>query len=357
MRRGTGRFWLLPTAVVLTAFWGGDASAQWFYPGGYGGWGWSQWGADPGAGYMAGLGAYAQAQGQRDVSDAQAQSINADTAIKWNKYLRQRQREIDAEKRKADAAQLARDNALARKELIEDGTSLNVLLDQILEFNADGKKAYASRAPLDPAAVRDIPFESQTEAITVCIDQMTARDGWPDALETDALAPQRAAVAQAADAVLEDDAKGDVKPATVKKLQDAIAALRAAYLKRADDSTIEFAEADTFLKTLAGLTQVVKNPRLKEVLAELEMYKQGDVGDLIGFMHAFNLRFGAAVSERQKGLYRTLYPMFLDVLRETGGSPEKFATAGDPNGKGFRNAAGQAFKDMKWSHLGDKTKP
>ena len=32
-----------------------NASAQWGYPRGYGGYGMSQWGADPAAGYMAGL--------------------------------------------------------------------------------------------------------------------------------------------------------------------------------------------------------------------------------------------------------------------------------------------------------------
>jgi hypothetical protein len=39
------------------------AAAQMYYPRRYGGYGMSQWGADPAAGYMAGLGSYARGQG------------------------------------------------------------------------------------------------------------------------------------------------------------------------------------------------------------------------------------------------------------------------------------------------------
>ena len=64
------------------------AGAQWRYPGGYGGYGMSQWGADPASGYMAGLGSYARGQGVYEQEKAKADSINVDTMIKWNKALR-----------------------------------------------------------------------------------------------------------------------------------------------------------------------------------------------------------------------------------------------------------------------------
>ncbi len=66
------------------------ASAQWRFPGGYGGYGMSQWGADPASGYMAGLGAYARGQGVYELQKAQADAINVETMVKWNKALRAR---------------------------------------------------------------------------------------------------------------------------------------------------------------------------------------------------------------------------------------------------------------------------
>ena len=57
------------------------------YPGGYGGYGMSQWGSSPEAGLMAGLGD-ARGQGVYELEKAKADSIKADTMIKWNKALR-----------------------------------------------------------------------------------------------------------------------------------------------------------------------------------------------------------------------------------------------------------------------------
>ena len=70
---------------------GSTARAQWMYPGGYGGYGMSRWGADPAAGYMAGLGSYARGQGVYALEKAKADAINVETMVKWNKALRARQ--------------------------------------------------------------------------------------------------------------------------------------------------------------------------------------------------------------------------------------------------------------------------
>ena len=90
----------LPLFLYLLAT---DASAQWGYPRGYGGYGMSQWGADPAAGYMAGLGSYARGQGVYQVQKAKADSINVDTMLKWNRALRARQAVLREEKRKKAA--------------------------------------------------------------------------------------------------------------------------------------------------------------------------------------------------------------------------------------------------------------
>jgi hypothetical protein len=345
MRQGLVRTFGFAT-LFLAFLQNGEANAQYRrygYPGGYGGYGWSQWGQDPASGYMAGLGSYARGEGAYEVSDAQARSINLDTMLKYNKALRERQRELRKEKQAADAKKLARDNALAQQELIANGTSLNVLLDQILEFSAGGNKAYSANAPLSPALIREIPFEIQSESQTVCIAQMTGADGWPQELQDERLNAQRAAVAQAAEAIVAEDMKGNVSKDSIKKLNDAIAALRTEYEKKADTLTVEYAEAEAFLNTLNGLAGSLRNPMFDEIVAELAEYKEGDVGDLIGFMHAFNLRFAPAQSDDQKVIYQRLYPLFVNVLKDTGGTPEKFTDSKDATGKGFRDAAVSAF--------------
>ena len=63
--------------LVVVAGWSAPARAQmWGYPFGYNNYGWSQWGANPQAGYMAGLGAYARGAGEYQLNDAKARQAS-----------------------------------------------------------------------------------------------------------------------------------------------------------------------------------------------------------------------------------------------------------------------------------------
>ena len=61
-----------------------------------------------------------------------------------------------------------------------------------------------------------------------------------------------------------------------------------------------------------GLTKMLYSPTMDKVLSELEDYQGTTLGDLLGFMQAFNLRFGAAKSYRQRLIYQKLYPMLAE---------------------------------------------
>src|SRR5262249_14213771 len=108
----------------------GRAGAQMMYPMGYGGFGMSRWGADPAAGYMAGLGAYARGQGVYALEKAKADAINRETMLKWNKALRARQLALREEQRKEAAARLAATEAAVAQRQLADGTTLNDILLQ-----------------------------------------------------------------------------------------------------------------------------------------------------------------------------------------------------------------------------------
>src|SRR5689334_22049643 len=73
---------------VLLTIASGGAHAQYGYdygyPGGYGGYGWGGWGATPQGDMARGLGAFAMGAGSYNVQTAQANSINADTVMRWN---------------------------------------------------------------------------------------------------------------------------------------------------------------------------------------------------------------------------------------------------------------------------------
>jgi hypothetical protein len=216
------------------------ADAQRFYPGGYGRYGWGGWGmgggvTDPVAGYMAGLGSFARGQGVYEVEHAKAQAINFETMQKWNQALRARQQQLQREKQKEEAQQQARCDARVARMELDGGTTLNNLLMRIYDFDPNAGKSARSKAPIGGAAVRDIPFSWNTEAITICIDQMTGKDALPEALTDSGFTAERAALGKEVEAALKEDAQGDVSPQTMKRVTTAIADFRAKFLKEAEN--------------------------------------------------------------------------------------------------------------------------
>ena len=184
------------------------AEAQWNYPRGYGGYGFGGWGADPAAGYMAGLGAYARGKGVYDVENAKAQAINFETMQKWNTALRARQAALRQQQARDDArAEAGREARVARRSL-EDGTTLNGLLSRIYDLDPAALKSARARSPLPAGAIREIPFEWDTEALTICLDQMAAEGSLPEPLMRPAYAADRDALRRAVRAALAEGRQG-----------------------------------------------------------------------------------------------------------------------------------------------------
>jgi hypothetical protein len=346
-RRGLRAAFGAMLGVVLLA---PAADAQWYYPRGYGGYGWGGWGADPASGYMAGLGSYARGQGVYEVEDAKARAINLDTMIKWNKALRERQKALRAEQRKEDAQRAAERDARATEQSIEDGTTLNDLLARIYDFDPAAAKATRAGAVIGADAVREIPFSWDTEAITVCIDQMTATDALPSSLAAQRFVNERNALRQAVDAALKEEAKGDVSPAAKKRVASAITAFRAKFTKEVPDFDASYMEAEQYFITLGSLTRMLNDPSMRKILAQLSAKKDVPVGDLIAFMHSYNLRFAPATTARQIEIYRGLVGLFKQVAEQVTAEAAP-AAGGDRDGKRLQSAAKDAFRGMSWKHL------
>ena len=258
------------TLLIAISTMSSTANAQWMYPMGYGGYGMSKWGADPGAGYMAGLGSFARSQGVYQLEKAKADAINADTMIKWNKALRARQQVLRAEKQKEAAREEAQREARLRETLLIDGTTLNDVLYQILDVDPAVARTGRSKTPLSPAAIREIPFEWDSEAISICLDQMTGQGSLPDALMAPKYAERARRPPRGRGPALNEDAKGNVSPATIKRINEAVSHFRAEFLKKSSEFEPGYQDGLDFFTTLASLTRLLGDPSMKEFLARLE---------------------------------------------------------------------------------------
>ena len=129
--------------------------------------------------------------------------------VKWNKALRARQAALREDKRKQEAKENAELAARVERMELKDGTTLNNLLAQILDIDPAGVKSGRANAPISPAAIREIPFEWDSEAVTVCLER-DDRQGrclarsWPRLY-----ADERHALQSAIETALEEDRQGN----------------------------------------------------------------------------------------------------------------------------------------------------
>jgi hypothetical protein len=348
-------------AFVLGAAQGTQVLAQWGYPMGYGGYGWGGWG---GAGSTVqgsiaqGLGTMAMGAGIYNQQTAIARSINTDTVMRWNQYVYESQmnaNRLHHGKLALEKYNNIKDVAKVRKRLRDNpeaadvyrGDALNVALDEINDPRVYAKGLEGAKVKIGGDAIRNIPFQSAAAAITMSIHQI-ARGKPPEALMRPEFASDREAIKTLGQEVrkqIEDDKTPD--PGTVDKL---LAAIHAAETK-ADSilprNTRDRNEADRYLKALHGLVAMLQTPAIDVILSGAEKRPEATLGELINFMRAFNLRFGAASTPSQRLIYNSLYPKLVALRDEVApvlASSAPAPTSGQEPGEFF---SGMSYDDLK----------
>ena len=230
------------TGVVALALMLGGAPASspaQFYGGGYWGGGYGGGGQTVAGNAAQGAAAYAMGAGRYNVETAQANSINADTAMRWNQYVYNSR----IEGAKVYHERLARDDKRGRANGeavrlrlrnnpdsvdIAKGDALNVALDELIDPKVFPKATYAGgKVTLGGSMIRDIPFAYASAAISVSAHQLM-EGGPPACLKTPAFAADRARIKPVADELRKQGAEtGQHDPATIEQLKGMILALRA----------------------------------------------------------------------------------------------------------------------------------
>ena len=323
-------FRLSRSALVLAcSLWfvqGSSAQAQWGYPGGYEGHGWGGWGgAVTVQGDMArGMGVFAAGAGVYNKKTAIADSINADTVMRWNEYMFQSQQATNrrANERRArsrdaniraqsDIQKRLRDNPT--REDIFRGSALNVALDEIDDPRVYTRALKGANAKIGGETIRVIPFQYAAAAVTMSIHQLATGE-MPAPLRAPEFEAEREAFKSLDAEILKQiDDNDQPDPQTVKKLLAAIYAAEEKAAKSLPANSLAYKQATRYLQALHGLVAMLKLPPLDEYLAGVEKRPEATLGELLSFMTAFNLRFGVATTPRQREAYTQLYPKLVEL--------------------------------------------
>jgi len=279
-------------------------------------------GETPQGSIARGLGYYNIGAGIYNEDTAIANSINADTVMRWNQYLWLSQQEANKreyirrarrENRDSKAGDLIyqrlRDNPTDAD--VNNGDALNVVLDQITDPRIHSSALRLATQPIESKAIKDIPFENASEGITLSLNQLTAKDNWPPALQGEEFAQEREIYQQAvADALAEDEA-GQISPKTLANVRAAASRVRAKFEANRPKDPKMLVEGENYVKALSGMARMLGNPQTEAVLAKLKDIPKTTLGSLLGFMHTYNLRFGPATTPEQRAVYQSLYPLMV----------------------------------------------
>ncbi len=154
---------------------------------------------------------------------------------------------------------------------------------------------------------------------------------------------------KAIQAALDEDKQGEIDPQTVQAVQTAIDRLRTKFEKLVPQTSPDYVTAHWSIKAMDGLTKMLYSPKMDKVLSELEDYQGTTLGDLLGFMQAFNLQFGSANSYRQRVIYQKLYPMLAEQANSLAGSAsgDVARIASNTAGALFEKAGGEVAKTVE----------
>ncbi len=325
--------------VLILSVTGGTARAQ--YGWGWGGWG--GWGETPQGSIARGLGALYAGAGMYNEQTAVANSINQDTWQRWNqylylsneeatrKYLAKKYFDIQNNKNAYNSImKRLQDNPTAKD--VDDGDALNAALDQLSDPRIQSSSLKAASTQIPAKIIADIPFRYASEAVTIIMSNLKGAKQWPPALEFGRFAEDKKEFEEVAEQARKEDEDGDISPVTIKRAKDLVARLRGKLAQDPLPDPKDNNSAERFVKTLAGLVKLLEKPDTREVLDQLRKAPPNTtVGNLIGFMHVYNLRFAAATTPHQKMIYEQLYPL-LDQARDkvVKSIDESVAVEGDP---------------------------
>jgi hypothetical protein len=345
-------------AFAMAATQGTWANAQWMYPGGYGGWGWGGWGASTAGGDFArGLGVYAMGAGYYNEQTAIANSINTDTVMRWNQYVYESQKEANrlhhlklAQDRQATNQALdqirerLRNNPERRD--IYRGDAMNVALDEINDPRVYAKALEGGKVKIGAPTIRNIPFQYAAAAITISIHQIAKNP--PAVLLTPEFEAERTAFRELAQEVrgqIAEDKQPD--PESIRKLLDLINKAEAHVDRALPAGSRERTEADKYLKALHGLIAMLQTPAIDVLVAGVQNRPEATLGDLLGFMNAFNLRFGAASTPQQRMAYDTLYPRLVELRNQVAPALATAAATTPTGSEAHDFFQGMSYQDLQ----------
>jgi hypothetical protein len=258
---------------------------------------------------------------------ALANNINAQTAIMLNNAWAQAQRENNIMHQMRVNADVKRDKNLYNKHLqylrespgkreVENGDALNQAVADLSDPRlGESTVKNVAKASVPADLIANVPFQNASERVTFVLNELRAAARWPKAFNEPRFASDKKRFDEIVQKIRNEDEEGDVSPKTLREASGLLRDLRDKLAQQPLRDEDDQAAVTKFLNATTALVGLLEKPDIRAALAELRKVKDTSLGNLLGFMHAFNLRFGAANTLQEKQAYQKLFPI-LDQTRD-----------------------------------------
>ncbi len=283
-------------------------------------------GQTPAGAYLNGLGRYAVGAGIYNYDTALANQLNAQTFMQLNDYWATVAHEAAFMHHARAHQEFLRDKTLYDKHIqalrdtptpqqIENGDALNQAVRDLSDPRLGSSALRAATAPVNAKMIADVPFENNTERVTIMLDQLRRALKWPEVFEEERFNNDKKLFDEIITRMRKEDDEGEIQPKTLPQARALVNDLRTKVTVRPLKNEDDQREATRFLNACSALIGMLDKPETRAALTELRKVKDTTIGNLLGFMHAYNLRFAPATKLKEKQIYHQLYET-LDQTRD-----------------------------------------
>jgi hypothetical protein len=198
---------------------------------------------------------------------------------------------------------------------IENGNALNLAVQDLSDPRLGSSALRAARVPVSASLIATVPFVYASERVTLMLDDLRASVKWPDVFEGERFVGDKKAFDDLVARVRAEGDKGEVSPKLLREARGYVRDLRAKVEGQPLQDPDDQKEALRFLTACSSLLTLMEKPDIGPAIVELRKIQDTMVGNLLGFMHAYNLRFGVATTPKEKQAYQQLFAI-LDQTRD-----------------------------------------
>jgi hypothetical protein len=198
---------------------------------------------------------------------------------------------------------------------IENGDALNAAYEDLTNPKLGSSALRAANAPVPASLIAEVPFQNAAERVTLMLDDLREAVKWPEVFEGQRYAKDKETFDEIRARMRKEAEDGEISPKTLRSGRDFVNQLRIKVTSYPLSDPLDQQEALKFLTASSSLIGLLQKPDIQPALIELKKVQDTTIGNLLGFMHSFNLRFGPAKTLKEKQAYQRLFEI-LDGTRD-----------------------------------------